>query len=72
MYPREGLEKILGICQGYGLECRLWEERFTPEGQYEEHLKMLRDFVFDPYDWVVYADVNEFQDWQGPIKYVYR
>ena len=64
------LEKIATICHGYNLECRFWEEEYSAEGQYEQHLKMLRDFVYDPYDWVLYADVNEFQDWEGPIKYV--
>ena len=67
----ESLEKIATICHGYNLECRFWEEEFSVEGQYEQHLKMLRDFVYDPYDWVLYADVNEFQDWEGPIKYVF-
>lgn len=67
---RESLERIATICHGYMLECRFWEEPFSVEGQYREHLKMLKDFVYDPYDWILYANVNEFHDWEGNIKCV--
>ena len=67
---RESLERIATICHGYMLECRFWEEPFSIEGQYREHLKMLKDFVYDPYDWILYANVNEFHDWEGNIKCV--
>lgn len=69
-YERGALERIMGMCHGYGLECKVWEGAFTLDRHYEEHLKMLRDFVYDPYDWILYADVDEFQDWEGPVKYV--
>jgi len=68
-YSRESLEKILAICHGYTIECRVWEGDFSPDEKYEQHLEMLKDFVYDPYDWIIYADMNEFQDWEGPAKY---
>jgi hypothetical protein len=30
-----------------------------------QQLSMLNDYVSDPTDWVVAADVDEFQDWGG-------
>lgn len=69
-YPRVGLEKISGTCQGYALECRLWEEPFDPERHYELQLKMLKEFIDDVYDWIIIAESDEFQQWPtGLIRY---
>jgi len=67
-HPRAALEKITGICQGYSLECRLWEGEYNPDEQYERHLRILNDFVLDPYDWIVIADSDELQVWPGMIR----
>lgn len=67
---RASLTKIETICHGYNLECRIWEGTFDVDEQYRQHLKMLRDFISDPYDWILYAEMNEFQDWEGHVKYV--
>lgn len=68
--PKGSLTNIATICHGYNLECRFWEGTFDVDEQYRQHLKMLQDFVYDPYDWILYAEIHEFQDWQGPVKYV--
>ena len=66
---RESLERISAVCHSYNLECRFWEERYSADGQYREYLRLLQDFVYDPYDWVLHSEVNEFQDWEGHVKY---
>lgn len=66
---RESLERISAICHSYNLECRFWEETFSVDGQYREYLKLLQEFVYDPYDWVLHSEVHEFQDWEGHVKY---
>ena len=68
--PKGSLTNILTICHAYNLECRIWEGKHDVDVQYKEHLKMLQDFIYDPYDWILYADVHEFQDWEGHVKYV--
>jgi len=62
-FPRDGLERLLGICQGYAVECKLWEGEYTPDRYLQHKLTMLRDFVYEPLDWVVIADVDELQEW---------
>jgi hypothetical protein len=62
-FPRAGLERLLGICQGYAVECKLWEGEYSPDRHLEHELTMLRDFVDEPLDWVVIADVDELQEW---------
>ncbi|EFN55566.1 hypothetical protein CHLNCDRAFT_134048 [Chlorella variabilis] len=64
-YSRKGLEDAMGICSGYAVECRVWEGRYSSEEHMVQQLSMLADYVSDPTDWVVAADVDEFQDWGG-------
>ena len=26
--------------------------------------------MYDTYDWILVAEADEFQDWEGPVKYV--
>jgi hypothetical protein len=66
---RESLDRILAICHSYNLECRIWEETFSVDGQYREYLRLVQDFIYDPYDWVLHSEVHEFQDWEGHVKY---
>lgn len=63
LYDRRALNRLTGICSGYSLECRIWEGRYTADRHMEQQLLMLRDFVFSPYDWIITANVDEFQDW---------
>ncbi|KAI3425963.1 hypothetical protein D9Q98_007933 [Chlorella vulgaris] len=64
-YSRKGLEDAMGICSGYAVECRVWEGQYSSEEHMVQQLSMLNDYVSDPTDWVVAADVDEFQDWGG-------
>mmetsp|Transcript_9443 Transcript_9443/g.25615 ORF Transcript_9443/g.25615 Transcript_9443/m.25615 type:complete len:448 (-) Transcript_9443:101-1444(-) len=66
---RESLDRILAICHSYNLECRIWEETFSVDGQYREYLRLVQDFIYDPYDWVLHSEVHEFQDWEGHVKH---
>ncbi len=45
------------------MECKLWEGEYTPDRHLEHELTMLRDFVDEPLDWVVVAEVDELQEW---------
>ena len=60
---RQGLERLTGICQGYSLECRLWEGKYTADAHLEQQLLILRDFVDEPLDWIILANVDELQEW---------
>ena len=62
-YDRRALNRLTGICSGYSLECRIWEGLYTPDRHLEQQLMMLKDFVYSPYDWIISANVNEFQEW---------
>lgn len=64
-YSRRGLEDAMGICAGYAVECRVWEGRYSSEEHMAQQLAMLQEYVADPTDWVVPADVDEFQWWGG-------
>ncbi|KAL4430583.1 hypothetical protein ABPG77_005823 [Micractinium sp. CCAP 211/92] len=64
-YSRRGLEDAMGICAGYAVECRVWEGRYSSEEHMAQQLDMLQEYVADPTDWVVAADVDEFQWWGG-------
>ncbi len=44
---------------------RVWEGQYSSEEHMMQQLGMLNDYVSDPTDWVVAADVDEFQDWGG-------
>ncbi len=61
--PRAGLELALGTCQAYALECRVWEGRYDPQEAYARQLAFLNDHVFDPFDWVIPAELDELQEW---------
>ncbi len=43
----------------------MWEGQYSSEEHMVQQLGMLNDYVSDPTDWVVVADVDEFQDWGG-------
>lgn len=45
--------------------CRVWEGTYSSEEAMAQQLTMLRDYIVDPSDWVVAADVDEFHDWGG-------
>lgn len=45
--------------------CRVWEGQYSSEAHMAQQLAMLRDYVSDPTDWIVAADVDELQDWGG-------
>ncbi|KAI7843139.1 hypothetical protein COHA_003310 [Chlorella ohadii] len=62
-YSRRGLEDAMGVCSGYSIECRVWEGTYSSEEAMAQQLGMLRDYIVDPSDWVVAADVDEFHDW---------
>jgi len=68
--PKESFTNIAAICHAYNLECKVWEGKYDVDEQYKQHLQMLQDFVYDPYDWILVAEADEFQDWEGPVKYV--
>lgn len=57
------MERLLGICQGYSLECRIWEGEYSPDAHLEHQLTLLRDFIDEPFDWIVLAGVDELQEW---------
>ena len=62
-WSRVGLERLAGICQGYSLECRLWEGEYTPDAHLEQQLIILKEFVDEPLDWIIVTDVDELQHW---------
>jgi hypothetical protein len=64
-YTRRGLDHVAGQCMSFSIECRVWEGLFSSEAHLERMLGMLGDYVFDPEDWIVMADNDEFQDWGG-------
>ena len=41
----------------------MWEGTYSSEEAMAQQLGMLRDYIVDPSDWVVAADVDEFHDW---------
>jgi hypothetical protein len=43
----------------------VWEGRYSSEEHLVQQLAVLDDYVSDPTDWVVAADVDELQDWGG-------
>jgi hypothetical protein len=45
--------------------CRVWEGNYSSEDHLSHQLGMLADYISDPTDWVVTADVDEFQWWGG-------
>lgn len=45
--------------------CSVWEGPYSAEEAMAWQLGMLRDYIADPSDWVVAADVDELQDWGG-------
>ena len=48
--------------------CRVWEGEFSSDTHMAHMLRMLDDFVYDPFDWVVSVDSDEFQEWPGMIR----
>ena len=44
---------------------RVWEGAFSSEAHYNRSLTLLNDFVYDPDDWILVADSDEFQEYNG-------
>ena len=66
--PPAGIADLPLVCAPAPFEavpCRVWEGRYSEEDHLVQQLHMLNDYVSDPTDWVVAADVDEFQWWGG-------
>jgi hypothetical protein len=67
-HDQAGLAQVTGICQGYSIECEVWQGNADPNTRLEKQLQMLKNFVDDPIDWIIVAEIDELQEWKVSLR----